>query len=239
VPEDVGARVTGVAAGGPAERAGLARGDVVVAAAGEPVRRGQDLIDRIQARTPGQALPLEVVRGGERLAFEPVLAERRHRTVPPPTQIELLRTLREAVAAADAALAKAVRGLSDSDAYRPEAPGKWSVAQVLAHLSVTERLMQCALDEAVRGGSPRISDQAVASPWKLGAVLTERPGVAELLARLLRDETETLALLEGVPADIVLFRPRWARVAHLALDFHTHSEDHIAQIARIRKAISA
>jgi uncharacterized protein YndB with AHSA1/START domain len=193
----------------------------------------------IRATDPGRILSLEIVRQGRRHPIEAAIAERMHRTQPPPPQIQLLRMLHELVAAADEKLAQAVHGLSDTDAYRPEAPGKWSVAQVLAHLSVTERMTQCMLDEAIRGGCPGPDDVAVASSWMLGAVLTERPGVADLLARLKRDEVETLALLEGVPAEVVAFRPRWARVAHLALDFHTHSEDHLPQIARVRKAISA
>jgi uncharacterized protein YndB with AHSA1/START domain len=237
IPEGLGARISAVLAGGPAERAGLERGDVVITVAGQPVRGRQDVVRHIQATGPGQSLSLEVVRQGERVSVEPVLEERKHRTQPPPAQIELLETLREAIAAADEKLAEAVRGLSDLDAYRPEALGRWSVAQVLAHLSVTERMNQCALDEAIRGGNPRPADEVVASPWKLGAVLTERPSVADLLARVCRDEAETLALLEGVPAEVVAFRPRWTRVAHLALDYQTHSGDHLSQIARIRAAI--
>lgn len=239
VPEDLGARISSVLPGGPAEHAGLLRGDVVIGAGGEPVRNRSDLLRLIRATDPGQTLKLEIVRQAKRQLVEPAIAERKNRTQPPPSQMQLLTTLRELVAGADEKLDKALRGLSDGDAYRPEAPGKWSVAQVLAHLSVTERLTQCMLDEAIRGGCPRTSDLAVSSAWMLGAVLTERPRVADLLARLRRDEVETLALLEGVPADVVAFRPRWARVAHLALDFHTHSEDHLPQIARIRKAISA
>jgi uncharacterized protein YndB with AHSA1/START domain len=239
VPEDLGVRISSVLLGGPAEGAGLNRGDVVVGAGGGPVRRREDLVRHIRSADPGQSLSLEVVRQGKRHVIEPTIAERKNRTQPPPSQIQLLKMLRELVAAADEKLAQAVKGLSDADAYRPEAPGKWSVAQVLAHLSVTERLTQCMLDEAIRGGCPGPDDLAVSSSWMLGAVLTERPGVTDLLARLKRDEVETLALLEGVPAEVVAFRPRWARVAHLALDFHTHSEDHLPQIARVRKAISA
>lgn len=239
VPEGLGARISAIVPGGPAEEAGLGRGDVVIAAAGEPVRGRVDLARHIRATAPGQSLQFEIVRDGERRSVEAVLTERRHRTQPPPTQIDLLATLRDAVASADEKLAEAVRDLSDADAYRPEAPGKWSVAQVLAHLSVSERMTQSALDEAIRGGNPRPVDELVSSPWKLGAVLTERPSVEDLLARLRRDETETLALLEVVPAEVVAFRPRWARVAHLALDYHTHSEDHLPQIARIRAAIGA
>lgn len=239
VPEGLGALISSIAAGGPAELAGLERGDVVVAVSGEPVRGRQDMVRHIRARGPGESIPLEVVRQGERMAVEPVLSERTHRMQPPPSQIDLLDMLREAVAEADQKLIEAVRDLSDADAYRPEAHGKWSVAQLLAHLSVTERMTQCALDEAIRGGNPHPVDEVVASPWKLGAVLTERPGVTDLVARICRDEAETLALLEGVPAEVVAFRPRWTRVAHLALDYHTHLEDHLPQIARIRGAIGA
>jgi uncharacterized protein YndB with AHSA1/START domain len=234
-----GVRVTAVVAGGPAEGAGLRRGDVVVGAGGDPVRESADLVRRIHETRVGESLSLEIVRGDARLSIDVVVAERARRTQPPPSQMELLNAMREATVQSDRKLAEALRGLADADAYRPEAPGQWSVAQVLAHLSVTERMIQYALDEAIRGGNPRVDDACVTSAWRLGAVLTERPGVADLLARLTRDETETLALIEGVAADVVAFRPRWARVAHLALDLHAHSGDHLPQIARIRRAISS
>ena len=138
---------------------------------------------------------------------------------------------------ANVKLRKAVEGLAEDVAYVPEGPNKWSVAQVLAHLSVTERVFQCWLDEAVRGGRPAIDDAAVTSAWKLGAVLASHPAVAELLDRLRRDQAETMALIERVPDDVIHFKPRWARVARTALEFNTHSDDHLDQIARIRKAI--
>lgn len=234
-----GVRITGVVAGGPAEGAGLRSGDVVVGACGDPVRERAELVRRIHQTRVGEPLRLEIVRGDERLSIDVVVAERTRRTQPPPSQIDLLNAMRDATTQCDRNLAEALLGLSDAEAYRPEAPGKWSIAQVLAHLSVTERMIQCALDEAIRGGNPRVDDESVNSAWRLGAVLTERPGVADLLARLRRDEVETLALIEGVAADVVAFRPRWARVAHLALDLHAHSGDHLPQIARIRRAISS
>ena len=239
VPQDTGARINAVVPGGAAEQAGLRRGDVVIAAGDGPVRSGADLVRAIQGSRPGAALRLEIVRAGERRAFSPVLGERINRTQPPPSQLELLGRLRAAVAEADAGLEKAVHGLNRADAYRPEAAGKWSIAQVLAHLSVVERMTQAALDEAARGGRPILEGDSMTAFWRLGAVLTDRPPVEELLARLRRDEAETIALLEGVPAQVVAFKPRWMRVCHIALDYSTHSTDHFAQIARIRKAIHA
>lgn len=239
VPESEGARLTAIAPGGPADRAGLGRGDIIVALEGAPVPSGRDFVQRIQALRPGTVVRVESVRDGERRGVEVTLGDRPDRLAPPPPQIEVLRVVRASIEAADKALTEAVQYLSDADAYRPEAPGRWSVAQLLAHLSVSERMLQCWLDEAIRGGHPTVESDSCNAPWKLGAVLSDRPGLDELLERVRRDEAETLALLEGVPADVVAFKPRWARVAHSALDFHGHSADHLAQIARIRKAIGA
>jgi len=239
VPEGTGARISAVVPGGGAEQAGLLRGDVVIAAAATPVHSAADLVRVIRGSRPGAALRLEVVRDGERRVMEPVLGERVNRTQPPPPQAELLDRLRAAVYEADAALEEAVRGLGDVDAYRPEAAGRWSVAQVLAHLSVVERTTQAALDEAARGGSPLLEGDSMTAPWRLGAVLTDRPSVGELVARVRRDEAETIAMLEGVPSNVVAFKPRWMRVCHIALDYNTHSADHLAQIARVRKAVGA
>jgi uncharacterized protein YndB with AHSA1/START domain len=239
VSEGAGARINAVVPGGAAEQAGLRRGDIVVEAGGRPVGSASEFVRIIQASRPGSMLHIEIVREGERHVLEPVLGERVNRTQPPPSQSGLLDRLRASVAEADAALEEAVRGLGDADAYRPEAAGRWSVALVLAHLSVVERMTQAALDEAARGGRPALEGDSMTAGWRLGAVLTDRPPVAGLVARLLRDEAETIALLEGLPADVVAFKPRWMRVCHIALDYNTHSADHLAQIARIRKAIGA
>jgi hypothetical protein len=145
----------------------------------------------------------------------------------------------EAVREADAKLERAVAGLSDEDAYRPEGPDAWSVAQVLAHLSITERMLQCWLDQAARGERPTVDSDPCTDPSRIAGVLEGRPGVRELLDRVRRDERETLSFLAHLPAGVAAFKPRWARVAFTALDYHTHSEDHLGQIARIRAAIGA
>lgn len=57
--------VDSVVAGRPAERAGLARGDSIVAIDGTPVTEWQQLIRHV-SRSAGRAVTLEVVRAGER-----------------------------------------------------------------------------------------------------------------------------------------------------------------------------
>jgi hypothetical protein len=104
---------------------------------------------------------------------------------------------------------------------------------------VTERMLQCWLDQAARGGRLEIDSDGVTNSSRIAAALEGRPSVRALVSRLERDEQETLAYLAHLPASVTGFKPRWARVALIALDYHAHSEDHLGQIARIRAAIKA
>jgi serine protease Do len=64
LPEREGLLVRWVEEGGPADRAGIEKGDLIVAAAGEPVARVDDLQPRVEAAGDGE-LVLTVVRGTE------------------------------------------------------------------------------------------------------------------------------------------------------------------------------
>ena len=65
LPERDGLLVRAVAAGSAAERAGLERGDLLVAVAGTPISRLDDLLDALEASAPDATLSLGVVRGTE------------------------------------------------------------------------------------------------------------------------------------------------------------------------------
>jgi uncharacterized protein YndB with AHSA1/START domain len=237
--QGAGVRLSAVLKGGSAEEAGLRAGDVVIAFDGKTVRSAEELVRCIQARKPGDAAAVLAVRDGRESTHTVVLGRRSGRGEPPPTPDQLLQRMSEAVTAADAKLEKAVDGLSDADAYRPEKPEAWSVAQVLAHLSITERMLQCWLDQAARGERPRIESDEVTSTARIAGALEGRPGVRELVDRLRKDERETLRYLASLPPDVAAFKPRWARVVFTAFDYQTHSEDHLGQIARIRATIEA
>ena len=64
LPERDGLLVRWVAEGGPADRGGIEKGDLIVAAAGEPVARVDDLQPRVEAAA-GSELTLTLVRGTE------------------------------------------------------------------------------------------------------------------------------------------------------------------------------
>lgn len=70
LPVKSGAYVGAVAPGGPAEKAGIEAGDVVVAFDGDPVTSSAQLRDRIRARDPGDEVQVTVVHGnGDRETF--------------------------------------------------------------------------------------------------------------------------------------------------------------------------
>jgi S1-C subfamily serine protease len=62
---DRGILVIDLAPGGPAERAGVRKGDLVVRLAGKPVRGNDELVRVLTAETVGVSLELAVLRGGE------------------------------------------------------------------------------------------------------------------------------------------------------------------------------
>jgi len=239
VPPGVGVRLSAVLKAGPAEKSGLRAGDVVISFDGAIVRNGEDLVGAIRQRRPGDVIGVRAVRDGKESPYSVTLACRKGRGESPPGPDRMIRILRDAVKEADGKLEAAVERLSDADAYRPEGPGAWSVAQVLAHLSITERMLQCWLDQAARGERPAIDSDPCTDTTRIAAVLAQRPSVRELLERIRRDERETIAYLSHLPASVAAFKPQWGRVAFTALDYHTHAEDHLGQIARIRTAIGA
>jgi serine protease Do len=65
-----GVRIVEVMGGSPAERAGLRKGDIIVAVNDQPVNGPPDLTRRIAATPPGTRTPLTVVRDGDRKTIQ-------------------------------------------------------------------------------------------------------------------------------------------------------------------------
>ena len=74
LPEAEGLLVRQVEDGSPASRAGLAQGDLIVAAASRPVRGIDELFDALEVATDGQ-IDLAIVRGAEERTVRVILGE--------------------------------------------------------------------------------------------------------------------------------------------------------------------
>ena len=70
LPDADGLLIREVTQDSPAARAGLAQGDLIVAAAGQPMRTPDDLFDALQATGAGGTIELTVVRGTEERAIQ-------------------------------------------------------------------------------------------------------------------------------------------------------------------------
>lgn len=72
---DEGALVVDVLEGGPAEKAGIRRDDVIVAVDGKQISTAEQLRAVLRTKKPGDTVRVEVARGTERLGFDVTLAE--------------------------------------------------------------------------------------------------------------------------------------------------------------------
>jgi len=71
-----GVFVQRVEPGGPAEKAGLEAGDVIIALDGKPIARGQDLMERVADASVGETMKITVLRNGKKNDFNVVIGDR-------------------------------------------------------------------------------------------------------------------------------------------------------------------
>ena len=72
---ETGALVEKVAPGGPADQAGIRRGDIVIAAGNDEVQSSGDLISALRNYQPGDTVQLTVLRDGQKEGLQVNLAE--------------------------------------------------------------------------------------------------------------------------------------------------------------------
>ncbi len=70
-----GALIADVVKGGPAEKAGFKRGDLIVAFDGESVEDATSLRNTVAGRTPGKTVTVKIIREGKEKSFPVVLGE--------------------------------------------------------------------------------------------------------------------------------------------------------------------
>jgi serine protease Do len=114
LPKDTGEIVRSVVAGGPADRAGIKQGDVILRVNGQQVTPEQT-VSYLIANTPvGQRVPVDIVRGGQRMTVQVTTAQR-------PTEDALAR----------------IDGVDDDDQGGEATPNGTAPAQRALGLSLT------------------------------------------------------------------------------------------------------
>jgi uncharacterized protein YndB with AHSA1/START domain len=225
--------------GSGARAAGLTRGDVIVSLDGVATPGYHELGPILGRHQAGDTIEAVVVHGQERRTVPLTLGRRPVEEVPA-TADDLANRVTELYAGTDAALKAAVEGLSDEEASRSPAKGEWSVKEVLAHLSISERDQHCfGFCVAVDGWVDTGPGDPAALSGRLAAVLQVTPTLAGMVSRFLADEAETVALIRRLPAATVAHKARFHRLSQYMVGLPAHTREHVEQIKATIQAVRA
>ena len=140
-----------------------------------------------------------------------------------------------------AAIRRGIAGLSDAQLSQPEAPGKWSIRQMLQHLADSELVWGYRLRMVLAHERPPLIgyDQDL---WaeRLRYAASDVAGALDLWSALRRAD---LRLLDGVSeADCARVGVHAERgeesVAHMVRMFAGHDLMHLQQLERIRRIVA-
>jgi uncharacterized protein YndB with AHSA1/START domain len=232
-----GIYLAGTVQGSAAAAAGLRQGDVIVSLGGEETPGFAELGAALRARQIGDVVELGLVRGQKREKVVLTLGSRPHADVGG-TANGLAQLAARGYAETDAELKAALEGVSEQEAEACPAEGEWSVKQLLAHLILSERDGQSFLaNVAVSGWLDGGDGNPVAIPGRLAAVIGCLPTLPALVGRYFDYEAETVAFLQGLPAETLAHRARFRRMCDNAVFGPIHTRDHIKQIRNAVQAV--
>jgi len=225
--------------GSGARTAGLVKGDVIVSLDGAATPGYHELGPVLSSHQAGDVIEAVVVHGQERRTISLTLGQRPAEEVPN-TVDGLANRVAELYAETDTALKAAVKGLTDDEAGRSPAKGEWSVKEVLAHLSITERDQQCfGFCVAVDGWVDTGPGDTAALSGRLAAALEVTPTLEGMVSRFLADEAETVALIRRLPAATVAHKARFHRFGQYMVGLPAHTREHVEQIKAAIQAVRA
>jgi uncharacterized protein YndB with AHSA1/START domain len=231
-----GVYVADAVEGGAAAGAGVQTGDVIVGLGALDVPDYGGLVAAMQAVRAGDTVEVRLVRGAQRLAVQATL-QSRPRPPEPGTLAEAVARLREAQSKVREDLAQSTAGLDDVRAGQAPAEGEWSVREVLAHLSGTERDLHTHLVQLVVGFERVGEPDFALAPDRNAVILAVEPTLGGMLARFDRDLEETALLVAGLAPATQADRYRYRQALELVFNFLQHTTDHLEQIRRAAEAV--
>lgn len=233
-----GIQILEVVGGNGADVSVLQAGDVITAIGECPVADYETLLEALEGCEPKSQAELLVIRDGQEIEVSVLLGAvpRAEMSLDPPS---ILAGVRDRQIRAQRLLSDTLLGTTEAEAsLRPE-PDAWSVKEILAHLSITERNLHHRLWQIVmRGWDDTPQGDPALLPEAIAAAMTRTDTLPRLLDRFAQDQAETLAFFTALRPAITENKARWRRLAE-ALDLSEHTRQHIDQIVETLKVIRA
>jgi hypothetical protein len=139
------------------------------------------------------------------------------------------------------ALPRAVAGVTDAESATPEAPGKWSVRQVVQHLADSDLVWSYRVRMVLAHDRPAITgyDQDL---WAT-RLRYDESNIADALAEFTMLRRANLRLIDrATPEDLARVGVHAERgeesVSHMLRMYAGHDLLHLRQIERIRRAVA-
>ncbi len=229
-------KITAVVPGLPAQAAGLAAGDVILTLDGRKISSYSLFLGVLQRHAAGDRVEVTVLRDGAKLSVTLDLAGRPMPEYPADPEQMAARS-REVYRGIFEELEGVLAGVGEEEASRPEAPDKWSVKEVLAHLSVCERDSQLFATLDILGEPVDVAGNPTIAAERLRAAIAVTPTVAGLAARYRADVEESHRILAGLRPEARNHRATYRRISQGLLDYAEHAKGHLRQMRRILEAV--
>lgn len=147
----------------------------------------------------------------------------------------------ELLAAFPSRLTEITRGMSDAELRTPEAEGKWSVHDVVAHLADLELVYAVRLRTILSGAAGEAPLPALAQDAWVQNVHRREP-LTELLGQFVFDRERNLALVRRLSEEERARSGKHPQYGEITIPMalkrlKNHDAKHFAQIERIRRSI--
>jgi uncharacterized protein YndB with AHSA1/START domain len=229
VPVSEGIRLDGVIEGMGAQAAGLQKDDVLVEFAGHPLVDFSSLGSALSGKKAGDTVPVTFYRCQEKNSISLTLSRR---SIPqiPPSLIALSDEIGRVYTDVEKKVDVITNNISEMEAGFKPAPEEWSVKEVLAHLIHTERGWQQGIVEIAGGQEASYDGFGSNLEARNLATLIAFPTLVELIQEWKRLNTETIALLASLPAELTQRKGSFWRLAYQCLNFPIHTLAHMEQM---------
>lgn len=235
IPVENGIRLDNAIEGMGAKAAGLQKDDVLIEMAGKELSDYSSLNIAIQGKKAGETVEVTYYRGPEKATIDLTLSSRPIPAIPS-SFTELSTEVGKAYAESESQMSSFLQGVTEDEAANKSAPEDWSIKEVIAHLIHSERGWQNVIAEIATGVEASYDGFGGNLDARNQATLAAFPYLTDLEAEWKRLNTETVALLAFLPAELMARKGSYWRLAYQCLYFPTHFFTHLEQMQTALKS---